>query len=225
MEDEIYKKHFAKAIGNEMLEEKVTAVKMMIAKLSAAVPNGYSKSTDKIADHIRAQDDSEVNQFFSEENKELDSRRYLYPERIKTKLKAEEEDEAEEEAKAKEAAEAKIKGEKPAAAEESKDNNEEAAGAAAEDEETPGEIQEKKDIAAVEKTVQIRLCNYSIMVRAAQFNSGLSAQLMALLGGYGSLLFGNGEGGKKMLDNEEEKILEEKKRAAEEEEKLKAQLE
>ena len=54
VEDEIYKKHFAKAIGNEMLDEKVTAVKMMIAKLSAAVPNGYSKSTDKIADHIRA---------------------------------------------------------------------------------------------------------------------------------------------------------------------------
>ena len=54
VEDEIYKKHFAKAIGNEMYEEKVVAVKMMIAKLSAAVPDGYSKSTDKIADMIRA---------------------------------------------------------------------------------------------------------------------------------------------------------------------------
>ena len=224
VEDEIYKKHFAKAIGNEMCEEKVAAVKVMIAKLSAAVPSGYSKSTDKIAEHLREQGSSEVNQYFSEENKELDSRRYLYPERIKTKLKAEEEDEAEEEEKKQEEAE-KAK-EKATEKEESKDNNAEAAGARdASEEETPGELQEKKEIAALEKTVQIRLCNYSIMVRAAQFNSGLSAQLMALLGGYGSLLFGSGEGSKKLIDKEEEQILEEKNRAAEEEEKLKAQLE
>ena len=61
VEDEIYKKHFAKAIGNEMLEERVVAVKMMIAKLAALVPNGYSKSTDKIAEHIKEQNISEVN--------------------------------------------------------------------------------------------------------------------------------------------------------------------
>ena len=47
-----------------------------------------------------------------------------------------------------------------------------------------------------------------MLVRAQQFSSGLSAQLMALLGGYGSLLFGGGEGGKgKMLDEDEEKML------------------
>ena len=34
-EDEIFKKFFAKAIGNEMLEEKVTVVKVMIAKLAS----------------------------------------------------------------------------------------------------------------------------------------------------------------------------------------------
>lgn len=61
--------------------------------------------------------------------------------------------------------------------------------------------------------MQIRLCNYSMLVRAAQFSSGLSAQLMALLGGYGSLLFGqggegDGKGGpKKMLDEDEENML------------------
>ena len=53
-DEEIYKKHFAKSIGNEMLEEKVTVVKMMIAKLAKAVPTGYSKSTDKIAEHLKA---------------------------------------------------------------------------------------------------------------------------------------------------------------------------
>ena len=51
-EDEIFKKFFAKAIGNEMLDEKVTVVKMLIVKLSAMVPKGYSKSTDKIAQHL-----------------------------------------------------------------------------------------------------------------------------------------------------------------------------
>ena len=54
VDEEIYKKHFAKAIGNEMLDEKVTVVKMLIAKLSEKVPQGYSKSTDKIADHFKA---------------------------------------------------------------------------------------------------------------------------------------------------------------------------
>jgi len=54
VDDEIYKKHFAKAIGNEMMDEKVIAVKMMIAKLANCVPNGYSKSTDKIAEYIMA---------------------------------------------------------------------------------------------------------------------------------------------------------------------------
>ena len=70
------------------------------------------------------------------------------------------------------------------------------------------------------------MCNYSMLVRAAQFSSGLSAQLMALLGGYGSLLFGQGGEGdgkvpKKMLDEDEENMLQAKKKAAEEEEKKK----
>ena len=93
VEDEIYKKHFAKAIGNEMCEEKVTVVKVMIAKLGQVVPYGYSKSTDKITDHIKAQKNSEVNQFFSAENPDLGKRRYLDPAMITTKMKAEEEDE------------------------------------------------------------------------------------------------------------------------------------
>ena len=34
VDEEIYKKHFAKSIGNEMIEERCTVVKMMIAKLA-----------------------------------------------------------------------------------------------------------------------------------------------------------------------------------------------
>ena len=60
-DDEIYKKHFAKAIGNEMCEERVTVVKVFIAKLAQLVPAGYSKSTDKIQEHLQAQGNTEVN--------------------------------------------------------------------------------------------------------------------------------------------------------------------
>lgn len=37
-----------------MVDEKVTVVKCLIAKLVKAVPAGYSKSTDKIGDHFKA---------------------------------------------------------------------------------------------------------------------------------------------------------------------------
>lgn len=75
-----------------------------------------------------------------------------------------------------------------------------------------GEKQEQSEIEQGQKSVNIRLCNYSLLVRAQSFSSsGLSSQLMALLGGYGSLLMGMGdseEGSKKMLDGDEEKMLE-----------------
>jgi hypothetical protein len=38
-----------------MQDEKVCVVKMLIAKLCAEVPRGYSKSTDMIADVLKAQ--------------------------------------------------------------------------------------------------------------------------------------------------------------------------
>lgn len=88
-----------------MTDEKVTVVKILIAKLVQKVPSGFSKSTDKIEEHLKAQNNSEVNQFFSEDNPDLDGRRFLDPAKIKTKLKAEEEDEenqTEEEKKANE---------------------------------------------------------------------------------------------------------------------------
>ena len=76
-----------------MCEEKVTIVKIVLAKLASQVTVGYSKSTDKIAEHFKSQNNSEVSQFFSPENPSLDKRRYLEPDQIKTKLKAELEEE------------------------------------------------------------------------------------------------------------------------------------
>ena len=76
-----------------MLDEKVKVVKMLLIKMAAIVPRGYSKSTDKIAQHILDQGDSEVNQFIDEQNDAIQNRRFLDPDKIKTRLKAEEEDE------------------------------------------------------------------------------------------------------------------------------------
>ena len=153
VDEEIYKKHFAKAIGNEMLEERVTVVKMLIAKLAEKVPKGYSKSTDKIAEHLKAQNNTEVNQFFSQDNVDIGKRRYLDPATITTKMKAELEDEEEEKTALEESKSSTINA-----------NNEENKADMALGQE--GEEQERKDIAQVEKTVSIRLCNYSMLVRA-----------------------------------------------------------
>lgn len=51
-EKEVFKKHFAKAIGNEMCEERVTIVKILMAKLVRKVDRGYSKSADKVYDWL-----------------------------------------------------------------------------------------------------------------------------------------------------------------------------
>ena len=68
---------------------------MLLIKMAAIVPRGYSKSTDKIAQHIIDQGDSEVNQFMDLENEAIQNRRFLDPEKIKVKLKAEEEEDEE----------------------------------------------------------------------------------------------------------------------------------
>ena len=87
LDPEVYKKHFAKAIGNEMGSEKVLVVKILIAKLCAKVPTGYSKSTDKIAETIKAQGLKEVNQFLEDDSPDLKGSRYLDPQEFKLKLK------------------------------------------------------------------------------------------------------------------------------------------
>ena len=51
-DNEIFKKHFAKSMGNDMCEEKVALVQMMLAKLVAIVPRGYSKSADKVHESL-----------------------------------------------------------------------------------------------------------------------------------------------------------------------------
>jgi hypothetical protein len=47
-DQEIFKKHFAKSIGSEMLAERVKVVRIMLAKLCNEVPPSYSKSIDKV---------------------------------------------------------------------------------------------------------------------------------------------------------------------------------
>lgn len=149
---EIYKKHFAKAIGSEMRDEKVAVVQMMIVKLCAIVPKGYSRSTDGIADVLRQQKKSEIVQFFDETNEHLRERRFLDPQKFKLKLKDDTEPASQ------------LVSEKQKK-EESKDSDFK-----------PNSDEEAKEIASLEKTVNIRFCNYSMLVRASQFSSpGLSS--------------------------------------------------
>lgn len=88
-----------------MCNEKVTVVKCMIMKLVKKVPSGYSKSTDKIGEQLKAQGVSEVNQFCSEDNADIRRRRYLDPAKITTQMKADLEDKSETEEAAEEAKE------------------------------------------------------------------------------------------------------------------------
>ena len=92
---EIFKKHFAKSMGNEMCEEKVNVVKIAMAKLVAKVPRGYSKSTDKIFDVLQKNCKSgEITQYLGNlgpgevQNKPLQSRRFIDDALLKETLKA-----------------------------------------------------------------------------------------------------------------------------------------
>jgi hypothetical protein len=53
-DNEIFKKHFAKSIGNDMLSERIKVVQIMIAKLCCKVPEGYSKSIDKVRQSMKS---------------------------------------------------------------------------------------------------------------------------------------------------------------------------
>jgi len=52
VDNEIFKKHFAKSIGNDMCGEKVKVVQICLAKLTMKIPVGYSRSSDKVRDHL-----------------------------------------------------------------------------------------------------------------------------------------------------------------------------
>mmetsp|Transcript_12608 Transcript_12608/g.21213 ORF Transcript_12608/g.21213 Transcript_12608/m.21213 type:complete len:222 (+) Transcript_12608:1595-2260(+) len=78
---EIFKKHFAKNIGLEMAAETCKCVKIMLSKLCNSVPEGYSKSIDKIREVLTQQADPTVLQFMpssSTDAKDCEfKRRYL----------------------------------------------------------------------------------------------------------------------------------------------------
>ena len=176
-----YKKHFAKAISSEMKDEKVVVVQMLLAKLCAKVPKGYSKSTDALAESLLKAGNREVIQFLSNDNECLNSRRFLDPSKFKVKLKDDNDSES------------KVLG----TIEESKQGGTH----------KPNLDEESREIASFEKSVNIRFCNYTMLIRATQFSlPGLSAQLLALLGGYTSLLTG-ATAAKGLVDATEEKML------------------
>jgi hypothetical protein len=52
VDQEIFKKHFAKAIGTDLITEKVGVVQIMLAKICREVTPGYSKSVDKVKEWL-----------------------------------------------------------------------------------------------------------------------------------------------------------------------------
>ena len=63
-DNEIFKKHFAKNIGNDLLNEKVKVVLISLIKLLIKVENGYSRSCDKLRSHLSENTSEDVKQFF-----------------------------------------------------------------------------------------------------------------------------------------------------------------
>ena len=51
-DNEIFKKHFAKNMGNDMIGEKVKVVQITLAKLLMKIPASYSRSSDKLREHL-----------------------------------------------------------------------------------------------------------------------------------------------------------------------------
>jgi len=66
VDNDIFKKHFAKNIGNDMETEKCQCVQIMLSKMCNTVPEGYSKSVDKIRAKLLAADDKTVIQYMAE---------------------------------------------------------------------------------------------------------------------------------------------------------------
>jgi len=60
IDNEIFKKHFAKNIAQDLESEKCQCVKISLAKLCNVVKEGYSKSLDKIRVQLQLDNDSTI---------------------------------------------------------------------------------------------------------------------------------------------------------------------
>ena len=49
---EIFKKHFAKSIGIDLLNEPVKVVQITLAQQVQKIPVGFSRSVDKVREHL-----------------------------------------------------------------------------------------------------------------------------------------------------------------------------
>ena len=52
-DQEVFKKHFAKSIGQDMTEEKVKVVQISLAKLVSKIPAGQIRSADKVREWLQ----------------------------------------------------------------------------------------------------------------------------------------------------------------------------
>lgn len=59
-DNEIFKKHFAKNIAADLENEPCKCVKIVLAKLCNEVPDGYSKSLDKVRVKLLTENDPHI---------------------------------------------------------------------------------------------------------------------------------------------------------------------
>ena len=59
-DNDVFKKFFAKAIGQDMINEKVKIVQISLAKLCSKVQEGYSKSIEKVRQYLRQKTTTDV---------------------------------------------------------------------------------------------------------------------------------------------------------------------
>lgn len=139
-ENEVFKKHFAKSIGADMLEEKVKVVQISMAKMVFKIPAGYSRSVDKVREHLSATTTPDVKQFLDKNNQ----LKFINPDTLKLQLKGDEE--------------------------EKKNNTSSKTSIAAKDQEAANDGERDEELEQIkqhEKTVNIRFGNYSMLMRAS----------------------------------------------------------
>ena len=68
-DSEIFKKHFAKAIGIDLINERVKVVQITIAQQLMKIPANFSRSVDKVRDHFLKDAKEDVKQFLVKDNK------------------------------------------------------------------------------------------------------------------------------------------------------------
>lgn len=179
----------------------------MMCKLCQKIPEGFSRSVDKVRLHLKETTVKDVQQFLKDPAK--NELRFINPDTLKLQLKAvtEEHTTSKSTLKKDSTDSGKEEESKVAATTEKKEQPV----ATTTSSSTKGEDEELESIKLNEKTVNIRFGNYSMLMRAQQY--GISSKLLALLGGLQSNASNApAKNNKDLIDATEDKLIKEKEK-------------